>query len=357
MAFGTIFTLDTVAERQSATIAEIGETTIWANLDGFFAAHNLLFMQAAEMVAERTTDRMRDYGGTATVDAQELDEFGQPSAQKGLVEGYNVGFPLRRYGNALQWTRFAFENMTVEEFTKQVNAIANADERNLYSAIRRALFSPTNYTFRDWQQMPAVNLPVKALLNADSAVIPNGPTNVTFDGATHTHYLGVTTASTPLVANATAAIDHVVEHFENGQVYLFINKAQEATVRGYAGFYPYVDARLVNQTAAIVASGTLNVSNVYDRAIGLLGSAEVWVKPWIPAGYFFAYVEGQPKPLVLRQPLPESARDLRLVAQDENHPLRAAEWEHRFGVAVWNRANGVVVDGVTGSGTYTAPSV
>lgn len=356
MAFGTLFTLDTVADLQT-TVAEIGEDAIWANLDGYFAAHNDLFNQAVELVAERTTDRMRRYGATADMVAQELGEFGQPSAQKLTPSGYNVGFPLRRYGYALQWTRFAFENMTAEEFVRQVNAITDADEQALYGAIRRAFFTPTNSTFADWQQRPPIDLPVKALLNADGDPIPTGPSGTTFNGASHTHYKGVATGNAPTQAEAIAFIENVVEHFNTGNVIVAINRAEEADVLAFADFKAYVDARLVNQTAGIVARGTLDTRNLYDRAIGLLAGAEFWVKPWVPAGYWAAWIDGPDKPLVLRQPIPQTARDLRLVAQDENYPLRAQEWEHRFGVGVWNRANGAVLDVATGSSTYTAPSL
>ncbi len=357
MAFGTLFTLDSVAEAHKTTAAEIGEDLLWQNLEGYFRAHNLLFNQALEMVAERTTDRLRRFGGTADVVVQELDEYGQPSAQKMAIPGHNVGFPLRRYGAAIQWTRFVFENMTAEEFTRQVNAITDADEQNLYRQLRRALYSPTNGTFSDWMQMPAVDLPVKALLNGDGLPIPTGPSGQMFDGATHTHYLGVTTANTPDEADYAALIEHVVEHFNTGSVVVYINRADEAAVRGFARFKEYVDARLVDQRTEIVARGNLDPRNLYDRAIGLLGGAEVFVKPWVVAGYPIAFAVGPDKPLVLRQPLASGAQSLRLVAQDENYPLRASEWEHRYGVGVWNRANGAILDTVSGESMYTMPAL
>lgn len=356
MAFGTTFTLDGVAQ-QNTTVAEIGEDAIWANLDAYFAAHNLLFNQALAMVAETTTDRMRRYGATADMVAQELGEFGQPSAQKLAPTGYNVGFPLRRYGYALQWTRFAFETMSADEFQKAVNAITDADEQGLYAAIRRAIFTSTNSTFSDWQQTPTVDLPVKALLNADGDPIPTGPSGTAFNGASHTHYSGVATANAPTQAEATAAIENAVEHFNSGNVRVYINRAEEADWLAFADFKEYVDVRLRDQRNEIVAAGTLNTNSLYDRAIGLLSGAEVWVKPWIPAGYWFISVDGPDKPLVMRQPLADSARNLRLVAQDENYPLRASEWEHRYGVSVWNRANGVAVDVATGGSVFTIPTL
>jgi len=74
MAFGTLFSLDAVAEDQT-TVPAIGEDTLWDNLDAYFAAHNRLFQMVLEQVAETTTDRIRWFGGTDDIDLQELDEF------------------------------------------------------------------------------------------------------------------------------------------------------------------------------------------------------------------------------------------------------------------------------------------
>jgi len=357
MAFGTIFTLDAVSEVHKTTAAEVGEDLLWQNLDGYLAAHTLLFNQAAEQIGHRTTDRLGIFGGTTDGEIQELDEFGQPSAQKSDVPSYNIGWPLRRYGGAIQWTRFAFENMTAEEFIRKVNVITDADEQNLYRQIKRAIYNPTNYTLKDQQQMPAIDLPIKALLNADSLPIPTGPGGTAFNGASHTHYLGITTANTPTQSDYEKLIEHVVEHFNVGNAVVYINRADESKVRGFTDFKEYVDARLRDQRAELVALRTLDMRNLYDRAIGLLNGAEVVVKPWVEAGYPFATIRGVEPPVALRQPLVAAAQNFRVVAQDENYPLRATEWEHRYGVGIHNRANGAVLDTVTGGGTYTAPSI
>ncbi len=357
MAFGTRFTLDTNANLHDTTVREFSEERLYEQLRAFWDAHNLIFNQVSEFIAERTTDRLRTFGGTSTVNVQELDEFGQPSAQKSQIPGYNVGFPLRRYGAALQWTRDGFENMTLLEMANQINAFADADQTNLERQLRAALFGPTSYDFTDWQEMKELTLPVKPLLNADNLPIPIGPFGQTFDPNTHTHYHGVATQNTPLQAEVIALIDTVVEHFASGSMHLYINRAQELAVRGFSNFNAYLDARLVDQRAQLVATAPLNVTNLYDRAIGLLNAAEVHVKPWIPAGYMIAVNVGQEKPLVIRQPRATALQGFRVVAQDENYPLRATEWEHRFGVAVWRRSGAAVLDTVTGSSTYTAPAL
>lgn len=354
MAFGTLFTLDSVAELDTI-VADIDMDRLWDNLSAYFEAHSLLFNEAMEMVAERTTDRLRRIGDVDQMEAQELDEFGRADAQKMAQAGYNIGFPLRRYGAAIQWTADGFENMTVRQFTEQVNGITDADERALYRELRRGIFTPTNRTFKDWQVTPTVDLPVKALLNADGEPIPTGPSAQEFDGSTHTHYLGVTTSNAPTQGEAEGAIEHAVEHFNSGNVLVYINRAEEGDVNNFADFKEYKDVRLIDQRNEIVAGGTLDMNSLYDRAIGLLHGAEFWVKPWVPAGYWVIFVQGPQKPLVLREHPRSNLQGLRLVRDVADYPLHAREWEHRFGVGVWNRPNGVVLDVSTGGGTYTAP--
>jgi len=124
-------------------------------------------------------------------------------------------------------------------------------------------------------------------------------------------------------------------------------------VRGLAGFTAYLDARLLPATNANQARGGLDFMNPQNRAIGLFGAAEIWVKPWMPAGYLFAWVMGGPRPLVMRQR--PNGGGLVVVADEEAHPLRARSIEREFGCGVWTRTNGAVLQVVAGA-VYAAPT-
>jgi hypothetical protein len=199
-------------------------------------------------------------------------------------------------------------------------------------------------------------LPVKAFLNADSAPIPLGPNGEVFNAATHTHYLGVTTGGSPTQAEVYSLIETVIEHYATGQPMLYINRADETKVRAFAGFQPYFDSRVTAAETITRGNAGLNPIALYNRAIGILDGAECWVKPWLPASYMFAYMSGAPKPLVLRQE-PNSPAGLRMMADNEQFPLRANTMQRVTGVGVWSRPNGAVLDTTTGSGTYTVPTV
>lgn len=356
MAYGTLTTLDTLATLNNTTVAEIGEDTVWAGIQAALDAHNMLLREAMMELVDDTTDRQRRYGGSDSGEMDEVDEMGRADASK-LSAGTTVGFPLRKYQRTKQWTRDFFEEVTGAQFAAEVNGDLDADARLVYRQIRRAIFTPTNTTFTD-TLVDQVSLAVKALVNADSAEIPNGPHGETFNAATHTHYLY--TAGTSLVAaDLTALIETVVEHYSSGMPIVEINRAQEATVRALTGFAAYQDARIIVGSATTIAQGNLDPININDRAIGVYNGAEIRVKPRIPAGYLFAWVQGAPKPLVYRRPLRNPARgDFRLVADNELYPLRAQTRERMFGVAPWNRTNGAALYIDTGAaGAYVAPTI
>jgi hypothetical protein len=350
MIYGTLSTLDAIATSQ-ATIAEIGEDRAFDAVTQALAAHNMLVDEALRDLVDVTEDNLRRYGGVDDTDMEEVDQFGRSDAAKAAV-GVTVGFPLRLYQRTLQWNRAYMEVTTGREFAAQVDAMLAADARNMHRQIRRAIFnSANNLTYTD-ALVNNVTLPLRALVNADSADMPLGPNGESFNSATHTHYLGT---GSFVAANLDSLIDTVIEHYGAGQPVVEINQAQEATVRGFTGFAAYVDMRVVQPSTATYAQGNLDVVNFNNRAIGVYRGAEIWVKSArIPANYLFAWLRGAPKPLALRRR--NAARGaLRLVADNEAYPLRAQTREREFGVGVWNRTNGAVL--YTANATYAVPSL
>jgi len=347
MAYGTLSVSDLLATTQQS-VAEVGEQQVFQAINDALVFHNSLVAEKLGTLVERSTDRQRRYGGPAAMSMDFVDEFGRADAQK-IGAGITVGFPLRLAEVSIQWTRKYMQNNSPAELTAQFQAAQDADAKILEKSIKQALFTPTNSTFID-RLVDNVSLAVKALLNADGADIPLGPNgDVTFDPATHSHY---NTSAALDVAAMNALIDDVVEHHATGAAQVYINIAQEATVRALTGFVAYLDPRIIPAQSTTTARGTLNMLMPHNRAIGVFGSAEVWVKPWVPATYLFAYVAGAPSPLVMRE-RPGSG-GLVIAAEDENYPLRARTMEREFGVGVFERTNGACLQ-IT-AGAYSAPT-
>lgn len=350
--FGTLSSLDSLAAvRQS--VAQFGEDMAWASIGAALEAYNRQIDGMTADLMERTTDVQRAYGTMDTKNMQELDQWGSPDAQK-VTAGVTVGFPLRRYGDALQWTRQFQVSQTVAQLAAEVDAIATADRRNIIRAAKVALFTSTNASFVDklgGALSPAnVTLALKALVNNDGSGLPVGPNGEVF-ATSHTHYLASATLTAAAVTNAVVTVQ---EHYNTGTPVIYISQTDEAAFRALTGFVADMDARIVQPNTATYSTTPVVVANLYDRRIGLFGAAEVWIKPWMIANYLFVYVRGAPVPLVMRIPAMGSA-DLELVYEDERHPLRARGYQRMFGVSVWNRTNGAVLQ--FNNGTYQIPTI
>jgi hypothetical protein len=357
MAFGTLTRFDTLATAFNTTVANFGEDLAWQAIQDALDAHNQQLGESLRELVEDTTDRLRRYGGPDSMAMEELDEFGTPDAQK-IAAGITVGFPLKFYGIGLQWTRLYFMNKMASELAAQVVATQDADVKAIHRELKKALFLSSNYTFVD-RRVDGVSLPVKALVNADGAVIPIAPDGTTFNGATHTHYLGATAAWPSTTANRAtdlnAGINTVLEHFLAGQILIFINRAEEVSVKAADTFTAYLDARLIPATTATAARAPLDMVNVANRAIGVFGAAEVWVKPWVPPGYIlFMHVGGGGNALV-RRTRNGGGGNLELLFDDEAYPLRARTFGREFGFGVYNRVAAAAL--YTGGTSYTNPTI
>jgi hypothetical protein len=359
MAFGTLTRFDTLASAYNTTVAQFGEDLAWQAIQEALDAHNQQLAEAMGEFVETSTDRLRRYGGPDSMAMEELDEFGTPDAQK-ISAGVTVAFPLKFYGIALQWTRLYFQNAMASEIAAQVTAAQDADIKAIQRELKKALFLHSNYTFVD-RRVDGVSLGVKALVNNDGAAIPIAPDGTSFV-TSHNHYLGTANAwSGSTAAQKQTDIDSltstVLEHFLSGQIMLLCNRAQEAAMRSATNFTPYVDARLIQGggLTTAIARGSLDVSNVANRAIGINGPAEVWVKPWVPAGYIVCVHSGGGGAALVRRTRNAGGGNLELLFDNEIYPLRSRAMGREFGFGVFNRVAAACLDITNAS--YTDPTI
>lgn len=372
--FGTLQVGDTLQSLRvyQGVIATFGESTAWEIVNEAFIAHNRLLASLLEPFVEVTTNRLRQVGGLDQMEMEEIAEFGDTQGQK-IETGANIGFPLRKYGATLQWTRDYFQNIQAQEFAAQVTALLTADLRRIQRQIKRAIFGGTNYTFYD-RIVDNVTLPVKALQNNDTAYpIPVGPNGEVFPTTMNHYHVAPSVTYTSIEALKL----EVVEHNNQGQVFILINQAQEAAFRGLdnTAFVPVLPAQITGAFIAPQANGQqLNVTSPYDRLIGYFDGCEVWVKPWIPVNYIMCYQTAQRKLLALRvrgTGVEQSGGtansiiggsvgigngDLQLVYEYDEYPLRARGYKREFDVAVQNRIGGAVLQ-LTNNGAYSAPTI
>ncbi len=342
LSYGTLQIIDTLRAYNNTNVVSFGEENLAGYITQIIAGYNAMYGEIERELIGPVPMRETTWGtNSSTMDMVDLDEFGLADAQKIPFTPASVGFPLRRKGATLQWTRDYLAVTSPVELATQAQGVTEADARRRYADLRMVLFNSTNNTGYIDRLVDNKNYTVRALVNADAQSIPpQSMTNTTFNGATHTHYL----ATAALVeANYLALEETVREHgIGGGAIRVYINQAQESAVRAFSGFRAYTDARLVYSANADRAAQTVDIINLEDRAIGFHGVAEVWVKPWIPANYHLCFVAGaQGANPVIGERRPEGAMaqfgELRIVADLDRHPLHARAYERQNGFAVWNR--------------------
>lgn len=354
MPAGTLSIADLQANRfQSA--AEFGLSTINEVLQADLEAYNRVMLEMTTDMAETSADRQRIYGTSADGEMLESDEYDRGTSMK-VATGATAGFPLFKYLKNINWTRDYFLMSTPADIAETVLAIQSAHLRAHRRSLQRAVFNPANRTVREQFVTPLIDLGVKAFVNADGAPIPNGPNGETFNAATHTHYDFIDSAA-PTAAGLTALIEDVIEHGHGSMLKLNINRAAETAVRALTGFVPYVDPRLTLGTQANQPGERVDITRIDNRAIGLFGAAEVWVRSWVPAGYVLCYDAGTPmKPLVQRTHPVAGLVGLRVAATLDDYPLYAQTMESYFGYGVWTRTNGAVLYYAAGAVAYVTPT-
>jgi len=342
--------ISTLLASRDTSAAEFGLNNILPIINGELARHNAIVTTLVNDLATFTTDRQRKYGISVAGDMHEVDEYGRAPTQVSKP-GATVGFPLKMFQYALGWTRKWFELHTPADMVIAVQGGERAHLRMYSREIKRAFLLSGNYTWDDFL-VDGVDLAVKRLVNADSAPIPEGPNGETFTASTHTHYVG---EASLLASFVTAEISNVLEHGHGNMIRIAISATDEAAFRALTGFVAYTDPRLTMSTAADSLSTRLDITRANNRAIGIFGAAEVWVKSWMPASYLFFWDAGSDKPLVIRQRTSTSMQGLRIAGALDAFPLYAEYMESEFGVGVNTRTNGSVL--YTGNATYSDPTV
>lgn len=344
--------ISTLLAARNQSVADYGMDNIIPILNRELAAHNEIATMLLQDLAETTTDRQRKYGVSISGDMYEVDEYGRAPTQVSKP-GDVVGFPLKLFQYAIGWTQKWMDLNTPADMAIATQAAERAHLRMLTRELKRAFMLSGNYTWNDFL-VDTVDLSVKRLVNADSANIPEGPNNETFNAASHTHYAG--RAGGALAASdVTALITNVMEHGHGTGVRLAISTTDEATFRALTGFTAYPDPRVIFRNTDTPAN-TLDITQVNNRAIGIFGAAEVWVKSWMPANYIFCWAAGAPKPLAFRQRNTTARmQGLRIAATNAAYPLYAQYMEAEFGVGVWTRTNGAML--YFGGSSYTDPTI
>jgi hypothetical protein len=351
-----VFTLEDLLAQEFTPISTLGIDNVNAAMTAHLDFMNRSVSEQQTMLAEQVTDPRRIWGTSSNISMVETDEFGDGRTQS-PKSGVEVGFPMRRFSVATGWTTEWLQRAMAPELARRAIAAENAYLTRMQEEIQFAIFNKTNYTFKDFLGDNTA-LSVKAFLNADSTDIPDAPNGTAFTGSSHQHYAGKS-GSALIRADIDTLISNVVEHGLTG-VTLFVDTAMPATLSALTG------SQLVGLIPSVLIAGTDSDSAIKkldvdtdpsNRLVGYWNGYPVHTRSWVPTGYIACLALGSAeKPLAVRVDKQATLRGLLPIVEYGQPNITAKIWRSYFGVSVWNRAAGAVLD-TTAITTYGLPSL
>jgi hypothetical protein len=339
-------------------LSTLGQRVVYDAITQVLAQHNADLQAAMSVFIEGTTsDHKFRYKLPGGGRLQRIGTQAVGAATK-ATGSWDVAFPLEGFGAQLAGNRVDMAYMSTQDLDRHLNTIMQQDINTVRFEILKALLNSGQDTFVDpiWG-----SLSVEPLANGDSVTYP--PVLGSESDATENHYLGAayTAASISDTNNPFLTLrDELEEHFGapsgGSNIVAFINNAQDSVVEALSDFDPVND----RFTSPAVTRDQLTglPAQTPGRVLGRTNG--VWVVEWrfVPANYILGVHLDAPKPLYQRVDPADTGlpQGLTLVATDEEHPMTASYYEHRFGLGCGNRLNGVVMDLSNADSDYDIPT-
>ena len=354
-----IFGILGISETDRVFVNTIGQQVVYDAVQELLNRHNTEVQAALGVFVDTETEDWKfRYKLPGSGYLQERGGQAQSGSNK-RIGSWDVALPLRDYGAALGGTDIGLAYMTVQELNAHLDTITLQDINTVRYEILRTLLDSAQYTFSD-EDSNVGDLTITPLANGDSVVYPPVLGNDT--EATENHYLesGYLASAISDTNNPYATIrDELEEHFGNptggSNLVVFINNAQVAKTEALTDFVEVTD-RFVSpgdQTPTVFGLP----ASLPGRIIGRTNSCWVAEWRWIPANYMVGIHTDAARPLRMRvdQGATGLPRGRNLVSESDMYPLRNSHYRHRFGLAVVNRLNGVIME-LGNGGTYTVPT-
>ncbi len=273
--------------------------------------------------------------------------------------GWTVNFPLYDFEEAVVVDRVQFAYMTPEEYQNAVDTVLNRYVQERQWQLFHALLDDQGGSAETVADPQWGDLLIKPLANTDSTNYP--PVIGSSTEADDDHYLesgyadsAISDTNNPLIVIKNELVEHFGTTIGGEDIVVFANHDDIPYLEDLTDFDPVEDHAIRSGDNRDVP---INLPNVPGTIKGR--SNGCWVSEWrsLPDNYLIGVHLSVPAPCVERVD-PEKTglpRGLNLVAEDTDHPLRSSIYSARFGIAVRNRLNGVVMELGSG-GTYTIPT-
>lgn len=352
-----IFGILGLQDTDNLFINTIGQQVVFDAVNMYLQKVNDEMLQAQAVFIESITEDYKErYYLPGGGRLQRRGGQAQSAATK-ASGSWDVAYPLEDFGAQIAGDEVALAYMTTQQLQRHLDTVTIQNINTVRFEMLQALVRNTTRTFVDPLKGSLTLQPLA--LASDGVLYP--PVLGSETEATDTHHIesGYAASSISDTNNPLPTIrDELEEHFgaaTGGEsIVVFINNAQTAKIKALTDFDEVIDSYI---RAGDSVNVPINLPSVPGRIIGR-GSG-VWVVEWrwIPANYLLGIHLEAPAPLKMRVDPAETGlgRGLQLVAREARFPMEQAHYRHRFGVAVGNRLNGVVMELGTG-GSYTIPT-
>lgn len=339
---------------------------MWSEFQATIQLQNAERQAIIDFLTFDVTENIETVAQLSSAKFERSSEYGEPRGIRQKPTSFSIGYDFGWYDLGARYTWQFLADADANQVTAIHAAALDADNRLVFETVLAALYNNTNRT----AVIDGLEVPVKALYNADGTVPPSYKSN-TFDGS-HTHYL-VSGAATIDSGDVDALIEHLRHHGydrTNGvtQV-LLVNSREGKVIRGFrqadGDTYDFIPAQgepqdLILEATQVVSGGRPAATYGGLNVIGKYGDVLIIEDDLFPVGYVVIVGTGGRQnlnnPVGLRQHRNPALRGLRLVkGRDADYPLIDSFYNRGLGTGIRQRGGSAVMQ-IKASGSYAPPT-
>jgi len=350
---------------------------IWAGFAAILETFNAQRSPLVDLLSFSVNNVIEDIVEAGTERLEEATEFGIPKSIRPAPVVTQRAFPFKWYDmrQAYTFQFLAGNGNTQGASSQQIDAVMQmaleADNRLQFEQVMKALFNSANRT----ATVNNVAYTVTALYNADSAYIPpfNG---VTFNPATHTHYVasGAATLDSTDLDNLVALVtEHGYDQASGYTPIILVNKTESDVIKTFrrgvvnnnsvTAVYDFIPATgtgfLLPVGWEVAAGGQPGNTFAGMNVVGTYGPYLIVEHGQIPSGYLVAGAtlgrNTNMGVIGIREHEQASLRGLVLrPGNNANYPMIDSYFIRGLGTGVGRRGQAAVMK-VT-AGAYSVPT-
>lgn len=350
----------------TATTDGVDYNTMWSEFQASVLLQNGERQAIIDFLTFDVTENIETVAQLSSAKFERASEYGEPRGIRQKPSSFSIGYDFGWYDLAARYTWQFLADATASQVEAIHSAALDADNRLMFEIVLSALYNNVNRT----ADIDGLEVPVKALYNADGTVPPKYKTNV-FDG-THNHYL-TSGAATITSEDLDDLIEHLRHHGydkTNGvtQV-LLVNSREGKVIRQFrqasGDTYDFIPATsepqdLILEATQTVSGGRPGPSYGGLNVIGKYGDVLIIEDDLFPVGYVVIVGTGGRQnlnnPVGLRQHKNAALRGMRLVkGRDADYPLIDSFYNRGVGTGIRQRGGSAVMQ-ITANASYSAPT-